>query len=87
MELFEKGKDINKEKVNIKEAVDYLADAWKNITDEPIFNYWVKTGILPSITKENMTDVMQIQQDILNDEIEDIDQMIKDFLIILLLLY
>ena len=28
LNLFEEGKDINKENVNIKETVDYLADAW-----------------------------------------------------------
>ena len=28
LKLFEEGKDINKENVNIKETVDYLADAW-----------------------------------------------------------
>ena len=37
LKLFEEGKDINKEKVNIKEA-DYLADAWENVSSELIFN-------------------------------------------------
>ncbi len=27
LNLFEDGKDINKEKINIKEAIDYLMDA------------------------------------------------------------
>ena len=45
LQLFEEGKDINKEKINIKEAIDYLADAWDNVIDETIFNCWIKTGI------------------------------------------
>ncbi|GBB93958.1 hypothetical protein RclHR1_22610001 [Rhizophagus clarus] len=38
LKLFEEGKDINKKKVNIKKVIDYLADAWENVTDETIFN-------------------------------------------------
>ena len=58
LKLFEEGKDINKEKVNIKNAIDYLADAWENVTDETIFNCWVKTGILPS-NENDMDDAIQ----------------------------
>jgi len=57
----EEGKDINKEKVNIKKAIDYLADAWDNVTDETIFNCWVKTGILPSTTENDVADAIQLQ--------------------------
>ena len=78
LKLFEEGKDINKEKVNIKEAIDYIADAWDNVTDKTIFNCWVKTGILPSSTENDITNATQIQQDILNRETEDTDQVIKD---------
>jgi hypothetical protein len=48
LSLFEDGKDINKEKINIKEAIDYLADAWGHVTEETIHNCWKKTGILPT---------------------------------------
>ena len=60
LNLFEDGKDINKEKINIKEAIDYLVDAWKQVTKETIYNYWKKTGILPSLTDENIDNITQI---------------------------
>ncbi|CAG8851716.1 15846_t:CDS:1, partial [Racocetra persica] len=45
--LFEDGMDINKNKLTIKKAIDYIADAWSNVAEETIFNCWKKTGILP----------------------------------------
>jgi len=58
LELFEDGKDINKEKINIKEAIDYLAESWQNVIEETIFNCWKKTGILPSSTNDNVTNAI-----------------------------
>ncbi|GES94157.1 tigger transposable element-derived protein 6-like [Rhizophagus clarus] len=78
LKLFEEGKDINKEKVNIKEAVDYLADAWENVSGNTIFNYWVKTGILLSTTDNDIADATQVQQAILNEDIADTNQIIED---------
>ena len=78
LKLFEEGKDINKEKVNIKEAIDYLADAWENVTDETILNCWVKTGILPSSTEDDIAGATQIQQSVLNHEIADTNKIIND---------
>jgi hypothetical protein len=78
LKLFEEGKDINKEKVNIKEAVDYLADAWENVSSDTIFNCWVKTGILPSTNDNDIANATQIQQDILDNEVGDTNQFIED---------
>jgi len=39
LQLFEEGKDINKEKINIKEAIEYLVTTWHNVTEETICNY------------------------------------------------
>ena len=36
--LFEDGKDINKEKINIKKAINYVAEAWNHVTEETIQN-------------------------------------------------
>ena len=36
--LFEDEKDINKEKINIKEAINYVAEAWNHVTEETIQN-------------------------------------------------
>ncbi len=38
LQLFEEGKDINKEKINIKKAIEYLATAWHNVIEEIIRN-------------------------------------------------
>ncbi|GES95900.1 CENP-B homolog protein 2-like [Rhizophagus clarus] len=78
LKLFEERKDINKEKVNIKEAVDYLADAWENVSGDTIFNCWVKTGILPSTTDNDIADATQVQQAILNEDVADTNQIIED---------
>ena len=61
LNLFEDGKDINKEKTNIKEAINYLVDVWEQVTEETINNCWKKTRILPSLTDENIDNVTQIQ--------------------------
>ncbi|CAG8779703.1 2176_t:CDS:2, partial [Racocetra persica] len=65
------GEDINEKKLNIKEAVDYLADTWKN----------KKTGILPITTEDNRINAIQIQQEILTSEREDTNQMVEDICI------
>ena len=76
--LFEDGKDINKEKINIKEAINYVAEAWNHVTEETIQNCWKKTGILPSLTNEEIDDAIQIQQEIIDDDAADIGQMINE---------
>jgi len=78
LELFEEGKDINKEKINIKEAIDYVSDAWNHVTEETVLNCWKKTGILPSSTNEDMDNASQIQQEIIDDETTDLDHMIVE---------
>ncbi|GBC19075.2 tigger transposable element-derived protein 6-like [Rhizophagus irregularis DAOM 181602=DAOM 197198] len=76
LELFEK--DINKEKINIKESIDYLTDAWENVTEETIHNCWIKTGILPSSTNEDITDATQAQREKIDDEVANINQIIRE---------
>ena len=78
LRLFEEDKDINKEKINIKEAIDYLADAWRNVTEETIINCWIKTGILPTSSNEDVTDAMHTQQEIMGEEMANIDQIIGE---------
>jgi hypothetical protein len=56
------GKYINKEKINIKKAINYVAEAWDHVTEEIIWNYWKKTGIIPSLTNEEIDDAIQIQR-------------------------
>src|SRR3954447_3815269 len=49
-----------------------------NVSDNTIFNCWVKTGILPSTTENDIADAIQVQQDILDYETADTNQIIED---------
>jgi hypothetical protein len=53
--------------LNIKEAIDYIADAWKNVTQTTIQNCWIKTGILPSDNIDDVDDVNNDDDDINSD--------------------
>ena len=50
-----------------------------NVSEETIWNCWRKTGILPSLSDEDRDNVSQIQQEMIDDEIADIDQIIREF--------
>ncbi|CAG8695151.1 6623_t:CDS:2, partial [Acaulospora morrowiae] len=41
--------DIQKNKINIKEAINYVAESWNEVTELTIVNCWKKTGILPLV--------------------------------------
>ncbi|CAG8697011.1 13692_t:CDS:2, partial [Rhizophagus irregularis] len=71
LDLFEEGKDINSEKINIKEAIDYVAKSWD-------CNCWGKTGILPSLSDEDRDDASRIQQEMMDSETADVNQMIEE---------
>ncbi|CAB4382770.1 unnamed protein product [Rhizophagus irregularis] len=77
LELFEEDKDINKEKINIKESIDYLIDVWKYVTKKTIYNCWIKTGILPSLTNGDITDAIQVQREKIDDKVANINQIIR----------
>ncbi len=61
LRLFEEDKDINKEKINIKESIDYLVDAWERVTEETI--------ALANAIHDYIYDLEEILiEDILNDD-------------------
>jgi len=78
LDLFEDGKDINKEKINIKEAIDYVAESWDCVTEKTVQNCWRKIGILPSLSDEDRDNASRIQQGSVDEETADINQMIKE---------
>ncbi|CAB5394319.1 unnamed protein product [Rhizophagus irregularis] len=78
LDLFEDGKDINREKINIKEAIDYVAEAWDCVTEEAVQNCWKKTGILPSLSDEDRDNASRIQQEMMDNETADVNQMIEE---------
>jgi hypothetical protein len=77
LDLFEDGKDINKEKISIKEAINYIVEAWGCVTEETIQNCWKKTGILP-LSNEDVHDAIQTQEEKAEEEDVDINQMITE---------
>ncbi|CAB4402409.1 unnamed protein product [Rhizophagus irregularis] len=64
---FDSGVDHVKNKLNIKEAIDYIAELWNNVTPTTIQNCWIKTGILPSCDDDNMD-----EEDLDDDELENL---------------
>ena len=78
LDLFEDGKDINSEKINIKEAIDYVAESWGCVTEETVQNCWRKTGILPSLSDEDRDNALQTQQEVMDKETADINQIINE---------
>ncbi|CAG8786213.1 4049_t:CDS:2, partial [Racocetra fulgida] len=53
----------------------YILDLFE---DKTIINCWRKTGILPTVTENDIFDAMQIQQDTLTHEKESTNQIIVD---------
>ncbi|CAB4377477.1 unnamed protein product [Rhizophagus irregularis] len=78
LDLFEEGKDINSEKINIKEAIDYVAESWDCVTEETVQNCWGKTRILSSLSDEDRDDASQIQQEMMDSKTADVNQMIEE---------
>ncbi|CAG8665120.1 16176_t:CDS:2, partial [Acaulospora morrowiae] len=78
LKLFEESKDINKEKINIKDVINYVSEAWSHVTKNMIWNCWRKTGILPTLINEEMNNAIQIQQEVREHEIADINQIVED---------
>ena len=55
-------------KLNIKEAIDYITEAWENVTQITIRNCWLKTGILPSYDDDiNMPDIKDNNQHLISE--------------------
>ncbi|CAB4384522.1 unnamed protein product [Rhizophagus irregularis] len=52
--------NVAENKLNIKEAIDYIAEAWEDVTPTTIQNCWKKIGILPAsdflVDDSNMQD-------------------------------
>lgn len=58
----------------MKDAIDYIAEAWNNVTQKTIENCWIKTGILPSYDNDmnNINDEVNIRNFEEENELEDL---------------
>ncbi len=72
---------VFRNKINVKEAMEYVAKAWDLVTAETITNCWWKTRILPTINNDDINDIDDID-DIQQNElaIQENQKIIEDFL-------
>ncbi|CAB4430385.1 unnamed protein product [Rhizophagus irregularis] len=49
-----KGADVHKNKLDIKQAIDYIAEAWENVEQQTIHNCWDETGIVSNSNPESI---------------------------------
>ena len=62
---------IIRNKLNVKESIDYIAEAWENVTPTTIQNCWKKTGILPA--SDFLVDDITMQDFEIDDELDELD--------------
>ena len=61
--------------MNLLEAINYISEAWIDVSQNTISNCWIKTGILPSvdyIQQEISSDQIDIELDVELEDIEDL---------------
>lgn len=49
---------IFRNKLNIKEAIDYIAERWNNVTQKTIKNCQIKTGILSTYDDDEIENLL-----------------------------
>ncbi|CAG8643251.1 3127_t:CDS:2, partial [Acaulospora morrowiae] len=76
---FENGEDIQKNKINIKEAINYVAESWDEVTELTIMNCWKKTGILPLVSNDKVEFDENIHQESSRQEECQIGELLSDF--------
>lgn len=66
------------EKITIKDAIKFTAEAWERVTSQTIINCWKKTGILPDV--DNNSNETENTTSILNslnvEEVNDLQNLI-----------
>jgi hypothetical protein len=48
-------------KINVKEAMEYVAQSWNSVKAETIINCWRKTGILPTVNDNVMQQNLEME--------------------------
>ncbi|GET62198.1 tigger transposable element-derived protein 6-like [Rhizophagus irregularis DAOM 181602=DAOM 197198] len=68
-------------KLNLLEAINYLSDAWLDVSQNTISNCWAKAGILPSVNhvqREVASDQIDMELDVEFEEIEELFEILPD---------
>ena len=71
-----KQKGLEPTEINIKKAIHFVGEAWKNVTATTIRNCWAKTGILPSDNEEKIEDAMISIENFANYQRDEVDNLI-----------
>ncbi|CAB5323547.1 unnamed protein product [Rhizophagus irregularis] len=77
---FDNREDIGR-KLNLLEAINYLSDAWLDVSQNIISNCWAKAGILPSVNhvqREVASDQIDMELDVEFEEIEELLEILPD---------
>ncbi|GES83583.1 tigger transposable element-derived protein 6-like [Rhizophagus clarus] len=64
---FEANVDLKSARINVKETMEYVAQAWDSVKAETIVNCWQKTGILPTVNDNSIQQAL-IAQEMANQE-------------------
>nr|CAG8687575.1 3549_t:CDS:2 [Entrophospora candida] len=61
---FDNGTYNQRDKLNVKEAIYFIAEAWNDVTETTIQNCWIKTGILPNkyLNDEEIISLVQFEE-------------------------
>ncbi|GBC02620.1 hypothetical protein RclHR1_04710008 [Rhizophagus clarus] len=77
---FETNVDLKSNKINVKEVMEYVAQAWNSVKVETIVNCWQKTEILPNnnddVKEQPLTDAEIVQ--LIIEEENEISEMNND---------
>ncbi|CAG8854279.1 2540_t:CDS:2, partial [Gigaspora margarita] len=66
--------DEEDKKLNVLEAINFIGDAWKSVTQQTIRNCWEKTGILPNSEPET---AIEEQRNLEKNDIENLQQVLS----------
>ncbi|CAG8573147.1 12798_t:CDS:2 [Dentiscutata erythropus] len=65
-------------KLNIKEAIEYVAASWDEVDKSTIVNCWRKTGILPMASNIEVELTQNIHLQLLEEEENEINELVYD---------
>jgi len=77
IKIFDKKRNgLNPKEIDIRKAINFVSEAWKNVTSITINNCWIKTGIIPLDYEEQVGDATTLIQNIINDQRDNVDNLI-----------
>ncbi|CAJ0859468.1 11567_t:CDS:10 [Entrophospora sp. SA101] len=70
---------INRDKLNVKQAIDSIFEAWENVNERTIVDCWNKVGILPSSNTTTISDALiSLDENQINELQEILDDIVDN---------